>query len=366
MLNAVWRHWATDTRQPRCGRFSIREKNGFEKRDSMSLTESDRISRNRLRLFVLACGVVVALSPLFGQAQDGVAPPTAPAPTATDADPAMPSLWNLAVKGGLFMIPIGLASIVVVAFTLERIIGLRHSKIMPPELLVELRGLNTTNGIDPREAFGICQKHPSPLANALRASVLKVGRPHAELEKATEDAVAREAADMSRNFRPINVVATIAPLLGLIGTVQGMIQAFMVLSSLSVTGTEKAQKLAHGIYTALVTTFAGLIVAVVAVMLANYLEGRVDRILRAMEDLFLDLIPQFERFEGKFRVSRTQDNESGESGILLKGTARKAPVRSESANQSVLDDAAGETSRPRSLWGVMGEAENPVSETSAG
>jgi biopolymer transport protein ExbB/TolQ len=258
----------------------------------MTLTESSKSPPNRLRLFVLACGLVIALGPLFGHAQDATAPPSAPDTTAVDSEPAMPSLWNLAVKGGLFMIPIGLASIVVVAFTLERIIGLRMRKIMPPELLLDLRELNSTNGIDPREAFAICQKHPSPLANALRSSVLKVGRPHAELEKAAEDAVAREAADMSRNFRPINVVATIAPLLGLIGTVQGMIQAFMVLSSLSVTGTEKAQRLAHGIYTALVTTFAGLIVAVVAVMLANFLEGRVDRILRAMEDLFLDLIPQ--------------------------------------------------------------------------
>lgn len=332
----------------------------------MTLTESSKSPPNRLRLFVLACGLVIALGPLFGHAQDATDPPSAPDTTAVDSEPAMPSLWNLAVKGGLFMIPIGLASIVVVAFTLERIIGLRMRKIMPPELLLDLRELNSTNGIDPREAFAICQKHPSPLANALRSSVLKVGRPHAELEKAAEDAVAREAADMSRNFRPINVVATIAPLLGLIGTVQGMIQAFMVLSSLSVTGTEKAQRLAHGIYTALVTTFAGLIVAVVAVMLANFLEGRVDRILRAMEDLFLDLIPQFERFEGKFRVSRTQNDESGESGILLKGTARKAPVRPESANESVLDDAADTTSRPRSLWGVMGESDNPVNETSAG
>lgn len=324
----------------------------------MSLTDSDKTSRNRLRLLVLAFGLMFALMPMLGQAQDGVAP-TEPEAVEASTGAAMPSLWDLAVQGGLFMIPIGLASIVVVAFTLERVIGLRLSKIMPEELLVDLRKLNAGSGIDPREAYGVCQKHPSPLANAVQAAVLKVGRPHAELEKSVEDAVAREAADMSRNFRPINVVATIAPLLGLIGTVQGMIQAFMVISSTTSTGTAKAQELAHGIYTALVTTFAGLVVAVVAVLLANFLEGRLDRILRSMEELFLDLVPQFERYEGKLRVARTQNDESGESGILLKGTARKAPARSDSETTFASEDepvSAG--ARPRSLWGVMGETED--------
>ena len=324
----------------------------------MSLTESEKTSRNRIRLLVLAFGVMFAFSPMLGHAQDGVVP-AEPATVEADSGTAMPSLWDLAVQGGLFMIPIGLASIVVVAFTLERLIGLRLSKIMPEELLVDLRKLNAGNGIDPREAYGVCQKHPSPLANAVQAAVLKVGRPHAELEKSVEDAVAREAADMSRNFRPINVVATIAPLLGLIGTVQGMIQAFMVISSTTSTGTAKAQELAHGIYTALVTTFAGLVVAVVAVLLANFLEGRLDRILRSMEELFLDLVPQFERYEGKLRVARTQNDESGESGILLKGTARKPAAKSQTEVQFASDDEAVKVGeRPRSLWGVMGDPEN--------
>ena len=325
--------------------------------NSMSLTEPDKTTRTRLRLVVLAFSLIFSLSPMLGYAQDGIVSPE-PAPVEIGTGTAMPSLWDLAVQGGLFMIPIGLASIVVVAFTLERIIGLRLRKIMPPQLLVDLRKLNAGNGIDPREAYDICQKYPSPLANAVQAAVLKVGRPHAELEKSVEDAVARESADMSRNFRPINVVATIAPLLGLIGTVQGMIQAFMVISSTTSTGTAKAQELAHGIYTALVTTFAGLVVAVVAVLLANFLEGRLDRILRSMEELFLDLVPQFERYEGKIRVARTHNEESGESRILLKGTARKQAAKPQTEVPFASDnDSVNVDERPRSLWGVMGDSE---------
>jgi biopolymer transport protein ExbB len=290
----------------------------------------------RLRLFVVAAGLMVALSPLFSRAQDAVAPPTgvdpaAAQPAATDdapiplAEQEMPSVWNLAVQGGFFMIPIGLASVVVIAFALERTIGLRSRRIIPPQLLSELESLDAEGtGIDPRAAYKVCQESPSPLGAIVRAAVLKIGRPHSEVEKAVEDAVARETSEMMRNMRPINVVASIAPLLGLIGTVQGMIMAFMVTSTTSSTGTGKAQELAQGIYTALVTTFAGLCVAVVAVLVSNWLESRIERLLRDMEEIFLEIVPQFERYEGKVRVTRASGQDGSESsGVLLKGRSNR-------------------------------------------
>ncbi len=246
---------------------------------------------------IVAAGVLLAISSVaFGQTN-------AAASNAAGAPPS-PSLWELAVQGGIFMIPIALASIVAIAFSIERMIGLKTERILPAELILKLRKLISERGIDPRKAWAACQEHPSPLANSLQAAILKAGRPHAEVEKAVEDAVGRETSDMLRNLRPVNVVASIAPLLGLLGTVQGMILAFMVTSSTSSTGNAKAAELAQGIYTALVTTFAGLSVAVVSVLLANYLEGRIERLLRLMEDLFVDLLPHLERFEGKLRVAR--------------------------------------------------------------
>jgi biopolymer transport protein ExbB len=241
----------------------------------------------------------------------------------------LPFLWDLAVQGGLFMIPIALCSIVVMAYAIERRIGLRRNLIIPPGLLVGLQKLNQqSSGIDPRLAYDVCLKYRSPLSRVLQAAILKVGRPQAELEKAVEDAVSREADQMAQNIRPINVAVSISPMLGLLGTVQGMIMAFMVISASTSTGTAKGQELAQGIYTALITTFAGLVVAIPAIVIANMLEGRIERLLRGMEDVFNEIVPLFERFEGKWRVTRKSDA----SGVLLKGTGSRPESTSSSKN----------------------------------
>ena len=251
----------------------------------------------------------------------------------------LPFLWNLAVQGGVFMIPIALCSIVVVAFAIERRLGLQKGRIIPRGLLVSLQTLNQqNNGIDPRLAYDECQKFRSPLGRVVQAAILKVGRPHAELEKAVEDAVSREADEMAQNIRPINISASIAPLLGLLGTVQGMILAFMVISTTAVTGQAKGAELAQGIYTALVTTFAGLTVAIPAIIVANMLEGRIERLLRGMEDVFNEILPLFERFEGKWRVMLKSDA----SGVILKGTNSTA----DAAPTPAAIDPAVKTRKP--------------------
>jgi biopolymer transport protein ExbB len=277
--------------------------------------------------------IAVFLTPLTVFAQDNTASVAEPSASTT---PAMPSLWDLAIQGGWFMIPIAIASIITIAFTLERIAGLRTGRILPRQLIGKLRALVTETGLDPRKTWEACQEHPSPLANAVKAAVLKAGRSQPEVEKAVEDAVERETNAMTRNMRPINVVASIAPLLGLLGTVQGMILAFMVTSTTTSTGAAKGQELAHGIYTALVTTFAGLSVAVVSVVLANWLEGKLERLLEKMEGIFLDLLPQFERFEGRMRVSESMDP----AGAVLKVTSTRPRSNKASTSPAVAKPEA--------------------------
>lgn len=268
---------------------------------------------NQLFRGILAAVAILGL-PVVVMAQTGNA-----APVDSNSSPEMPSLLNLAIQGGWFMIPIGIASIITVMFTIERLNGLRREQILPRQLIEKLRGLMNSASVDPRKLWETCQNDNSPLANVARAAVLKTGRPQPEVEESVMDAVRRETKEMTRNLRPINVVASIAPLLGLLGTVQGMIMAFMVTSTTSSTGSAKAQELAHGIYTALVTTFAGLCVAVVSVILANFLEGRIERLLSQMETIFLDLLPRLESFEGRLRVAESTDAKEGGIRVRTNG-----------------------------------------------
>jgi biopolymer transport protein ExbB len=132
--------------------------------------------------------------------------------------------------------------------------------------------------------------------------LLKVGRPHAEVERAETDSSEHEAAKLYKNVRTINLATTVTPLLGLLGTVQGMIQCFFITANLP-ANVNKTQSLANGIYVALVTTFAGLVVAIPAALIAHYFEGRIQSLFREIHELLSGLLPQLERYEGKLRVS---------------------------------------------------------------
>lgn len=217
--------------------------------------------------------------------------------------PEFPSLLHMFFEGGILMWPILAMSFVVVIFGCERLIGLRRRRVIPPQLVRQLRDLGAKTGeLDPKTVYRLCTQFPSATSSVLRAVLLKLGRPHSEVEAAMKDASDREANRLFNNVRPINLAATVAPLLGLLGTVQGMIMAFFVTANLP-TGANKAQHLANGIYIALVTTFAGLVVAIPAVMVAHYFEGRIQRLFRDIDELLFGVLAQLERFEGKQRVT---------------------------------------------------------------
>ncbi|MEN6497435.1 MAG: MotA/TolQ/ExbB proton channel family protein [Thermoguttaceae bacterium] len=210
--------------------------------------------------------------------------------------------WELYQAGGVWMIPITLMSLVAVAFGIERWLGLRRRKVLAPGLLRQLRSLIAQRGgFDPRQAFWFCQQYPSTASNVIRAMLLKAGRPVAEVEHAMAEASQREADRLYGNVRWLNLCASVTPLMGLLGTVQGMIQAFFVTAHLPL-GVNRAESLAQGIYVALVTTFGGLAVAIPAAILAHFFEGRILRLFRELDEILLGLVPQFQRLEGKMQV----------------------------------------------------------------
>ncbi len=252
-----------------------------------------------------------------------------PSPPRRSAAPETPQLnaLDLALKGGVLMIPITGMSILTVLFGVERLLGLRRRKVLPAELTDGLRRLaGQRTGFDPRQAYRLVQHYPSAGANVVRAMLLKVGRPLTEVEQAIAEAKEREADRLYSNVRFLSLAAGITPLLGLLGTVQGMIQAFFVTAHLP-TGVNKAESLAQGIYVALVTTFAGLCVAIPASIMAHYFEGRIQKLLRELDEILLVLLPQLERFEGRLRVSPEQLEQTAPEPARPASSeeARKAP-----------------------------------------
>ncbi|HUT12728.1 MAG TPA: MotA/TolQ/ExbB proton channel family protein [Thermoguttaceae bacterium] len=234
---------------------------------------------------------------------------------------------ELLAAGGFMMWPIGALSLLVVTFGIERALGLRRHKVLPPELVSGLGNLaGKKGGLDPRQAYKLCQQFPSAAANVIKTMLLKVGRPHSELEHAVTEANDREAARLYANVRWLGLGAGIAPLLGLLGTVLGMISAFIATAEMT-AGQSKSKALAEGIYEALVTTAAGLAVAIPAAVLAHWFEGRIQGLFRELDETLLGMMPQLERFEGRMRV--TKDPLDARAGSRDRGHADDSPLAQE-------------------------------------
>ncbi|MEE2990230.1 MAG: MotA/TolQ/ExbB proton channel family protein [Planctomycetota bacterium] len=221
-------------------------------------------------------------------------------------------IFSLIMKGGGFMIPIGLMSLVMVTFVIERSIGMRQDRVIPPLLVDELGELADSQGaFDPRQAYRVCQRNPSAAASVIRSMLVKVGRPQSEIEHAVAESSDREANRLYANVRWLNLAAAVTPLMGLLGTVWGMIRAFHDTTQLP-AGRNKADFLAEGIYVALVTTLGGLIVAIPAAIFSHYFEGRVQQMFHEIDELLFSLMPQVERYEGRVRFSPSSLQEDGE------------------------------------------------------
>jgi biopolymer transport protein ExbB len=198
-------------------------------------------------------------------------------------DGAIPtaSLWDTFVAGGPLMIPIGVCSFLLLLVMLERLIILRRKRIIP-RLFVERLLLQIGEGaIDRNEALERCEDDSSLTAEVFAAAIRKWGKSAVEVEQAVLDAGERAANQLRRFLRLINCIATVSPLLGLLGTVSGMIQAFNDIAGSNAMG--RAELLAGGIGTALITTAAGLCVAIPALILYMYFVARVDSLVTEID-----------------------------------------------------------------------------------
>jgi biopolymer transport protein ExbB len=282
-------------------------------------------------LLVVAAGVLQARSAL----SQPPAETTATEPGRSDAAATAElrpnedlNLFRLIWDSGWWMLPIGLMSFLAVAVSIERAIGLSRARVIPEPLVTEMARLGgERDGFDPREAYRLCQRYPSAAANVIRTMLLKVGRPHTEVEHTVKEASDREAQRLYGNVRWLNLAAGVSPLIGLMGTVWGMILAFHRTAAM-MPGQNKSDSLAEGIYLALVTTLGGLAVAIPATIMSHYFEGRIVSLFHQIDELLFHLMPQVEKYEGRVRFSRTEENGSDEPGIAAPAPAVASTTRS--------------------------------------
>jgi len=202
------------------------------------------------------------------------------------------SVFDMVLNGGPLMIPIALCSVIALAFVVERSIHLRDGELGSRRYGRGILDALSSGG--PKAALDFSKRGSKPLGRVLAAGIERFQSPAFELEKAVEDAGAREVKRLNANLKPLVVVGMIAPLLGLLGTVWGMIEAFSSIALNS--GLGKPELLAGGISQALITTAAGLTVAIPTQAAYFWFRGRIDRFVRRSEDHYLELRDGLERF----------------------------------------------------------------------
>lgn len=206
-------------------------------------------------------------------------------------EPESASLLDTMVRGGWVMIPIVLLSIVTIYLFVERLIVLRRAKANPENVTDKIRAFIHSGDI--RSALRYCEAENKPITHILKTGLERLGRPIGEIQDAVQAQGRYEAFELEKRTDLLASIAGIAPMIGFLGTVTGMIRAFQQIQNLQ--GNVNPSVLAGGIWEALLTTAAGLVVGIVAFFFYNWLLNRINRVVNDMERTtsdFIDLLQQ--------------------------------------------------------------------------
>ncbi len=197
----------------------------------------------------------------------------------------MEHVWDIFQQGGPVMVPIALAGVIGLAIFLERLVNLRRDKVVPPRLIRAVNDLIRQGKIS--EARVLCQQDDSIISTVLLTGAQEAGKRRAHIKEMMQDVGKSAVAELERFVHGLGTIAGVSPLMGLLGTVTGMISVFQKVTA---EGVGDPRLLASGIWEALLTTAFGLIVAIPAYIGYRYLLGRVDRLTLDMEEQSLRLL----------------------------------------------------------------------------
>lgn len=210
--------------------------------------------------------------------------------TEVTADQAI-SVWDLAKEGGLMMIPIVLCSFIAIYIFVERVLTINKANKSPDAFISKIKELVLKGDIS--GAKMVCAQFDSPIARMIEKGVSRIGSPLKTIEASIENLAKIELFKLEKNLSILATISGAAPMMGFLGTVIGMVQAFIAIAQEE--GSVSPKLLSSGIYTAMVTTVAGLIVGIIAYLGYNYLVTRVSKVVHKMEYSsveFIDLLQE--------------------------------------------------------------------------
>lgn len=256
-----------------------------------------RLAGWRMAAFIVALGcgawrapATCAQSTEATSPADSVLPGEAVAPADGQALPEIPSrnLFQILRAGGTLMFPILFCSVLMLVFVFERTIALRRGRVIPRPFVKRFLHQLQSGQLDRADALKLCAESKSPVAAMFAGGVRKWGRPAVEVEQAVLDAGERAVHGLRRYVRLFNGIATISPLLGLLGTVFGMITAFNEIATSDAMG--RPELLAGGISQALLTTAFGLSVAIPSLASYLFFTSRVDQLVMELDTLGQEIV----------------------------------------------------------------------------
>ncbi len=204
------------------------------------------------------------------------------------------TFWGLISAGGIWMWPIMLGSVAMVALTIEHIVSLQFKKVVPQKLISDVHEHLKGNRLE--DVKNLVEGRQDSVSRIVQAGLEKAGHGREVITEIVADIGSREVLAMNRKISWLSIIAVIEPMLGLLGTVTGMISAFNVIAA---GGAGKPALLAKGVSEALITTAAGLIVGIPAMILHFIFKNKVQRLTVAIETFATDFVDLLSRSEKK-------------------------------------------------------------------
>jgi biopolymer transport protein ExbB len=222
---------------------------------------------------------------LLLQITNAISDSAAKAATAAGAPPPHMSLFDLILSGGWIMVPLGILSVLTIYFIIERYLTISQAAKVDPNFMNNIRSMLLDGKME--SALALCRSNNSPIARLLEKGIKRLGRPIKEIESAVENTGRLEIYKLEKNMAYLGIIAGIAPMLGFVGTISGVIKIFY---NISLADNISIGLIAGGLYEKMITSASGLVVGIIAHIGFHYLNAMIDRVSYQIEVTAVDFV----------------------------------------------------------------------------